>query len=204
MKRLFNLSKRNLYIVLGGLILLSAFLIFLWPGEIFNDYCTASSVPYNISESWSCGDGLACSSGDCGQRVEIYYSSADLNFSAPRAGAYSCTVNIAETEYGYHDHDHAAPQQEEFADISINGVNFGRTPDYGCNANSCAYGCACRDCGSYTTSFTQTVNLNSSNTLRVYGHQSHGLAYASVSCVELNPPQPPVCSDGWPATRPWF
>ena len=200
MKKIVKPSKKRIALIIVGLAVISASLLFFFHDLELDSSCSASSTPYNISQSWSCGNGLPCTGGDCGQRLELFNSDWSANFSTPRAGAYSCTVNITETDYGYHDHDWAAPQQQEYSDVYINGTGLGTTQDYGCNVGG--YGTACRDCGDYTTQFTQTVTLQTNNTILVHAHQSHGIKYVSVSCHELNPPAPPSCAAGSPAARP--
>jgi len=155
-----------------------------------------SSFVSATSASWNCWNGLSCMFGDCGLRQEVYYNTVSLTFPSSTTGQHSCTVNVVTTEYGYHDHDPAAPQLQEFSEVKINGVDFGNTVDYGCNDPGCGNGCACRDCGDYSNSFTRTVDLSSSNTVTLVAYQSHGIRSVSVSCTKLCECSSGECCDG--------
>ncbi len=148
----------------------------------------------DVSRSWSCGSGLSCTDGDCGWRYEIYFNNLDLSFNSPDSGDHSCTIRVYENDYGYHDHDPAAPQLQEYSDIYLNGIYLGRTIDGGCNDLSCGYGCSCRDCKTTTTTISEIVSLKQgTNVLRLNGWQSHGVYYVSISCQKLCVPSSEIC-----------
>ncbi|PJE59719.1 MAG: hypothetical protein COU85_02175 [Candidatus Portnoybacteria bacterium CG10_big_fil_rev_8_21_14_0_10_44_7] len=180
----FKLSSKNLIFI--ALALIFAGLIFLWPGS----HPATLRADTNIFKEWDCGDGLSgCTSEECSAHVVLFNSGVDLYFNVPTAGRYNCTVNVLENNYGYHDHDQAAPQQQEYSDVSVNGVNFGTTNDYACN--TLGYGFACLECDDFETSFSRQLDLSAgTNTVSIYGYQSHGLRQVQISCQPLEPPTP--------------
>jgi len=142
----------------------------------------------DVSKTWVCNDEISgCNDHGCGLAYDIYNKDIDLYFSSPNTEDYSCQITIIGTDYGYYD----GPQTREYSYVYFNGAYIGTTNDCKCNS-----GTVCYSCGPCTSNFNFNTNLETSNTIRLEGQQSHSILSASISCSLIQPPptpSPEVC-----------
>ncbi|MDD3159540.1 MAG: hypothetical protein PHQ98_01060 [Candidatus ainarchaeum sp.] len=171
--------KRMLFIILGIIFLL-----------ISMTFANAQTFNFNCQNTFSCSIKDYCSNvsnaipallvggggaynESTGQALPTTYT-----FSSNTTGENTCTVKVNSTAY------FNQSQTDETSSIYINDQLIGKTIDNYCNgpeSTSCVY------CGNNIQSiFTGTINLNQTNTLRIEGHQSHGVISVDLDCLSNN------------------
>ncbi len=98
----------------------------------------------------------------------------DYSFSSSIVGEHVCSARVTVTAM------HSQNQTEENTTVYVNGVNLGTTSDNYCNGGDSEN---CTFCGRDTQTLpSRSVTLNSNNTLRVYGHDSHAVVAVILTC----------------------
>ncbi|HNV01093.1 MAG TPA: hypothetical protein PKK60_01550 [archaeon] len=98
----------------------------------------------------------------------------DYSFTSNYAGAHSCSATVTVTAM------YSQGQTNENTTIYVNGVNLGTTSDNYCNGGDSEN---CTFCGRDTQILpSRSVTLNQTNTLRVYGHDSHAVVSVILTC----------------------
>ena len=134
------------------------------------------------TQTWTCSSGLGCSFGSkCGGVNSILlhdsYGTYTYTFSSSTTGQHSCTVTTNTFAYGYLNWDF---QDKETTNVWINDNLILTTSDYACNDINQK---DCEECSDHTTIGTNSnVPIDSSNTLKLRGQQSHYLDYIKIEC----------------------
>ena len=98
----------------------------------------------------------------------------DYSFTSNYAGVHSCSAIVTVTAM------HSQGQVNENTTIYVNGVDLGTTRDNYCNGSSSEN---CTFCGRDTQTLpSRNITLNQTNTLRVYGHDSHAVVAVILTC----------------------
>jgi len=102
----------------------------------------------------------------------------NYSFNAISTGEQICTATVTVTAM------HDQGQSNEKTQIYINGTSMGTTIDNHCNGPA---GGSCTFCGRETQTLgTKTITLNQTNTLKVYGYDSHAVVGVIVDCYGGN------------------